>query len=98
DFHVTGVQTCALPIYKIANDILADFSDAKHEYLRPTVSTRELLYHFCSCVGKRCGTSAEGRFLHHALVSEEDGVHQPVEKRSGRSEERRVGKEGRNGW
>src|SRR5690606_2141686 len=70
-------------VYKIANDILADFSDAKHEYLRPTVSTRELLYHFCSCVGKRCGTIAEGRFLHHALVGEEDGVHQPVEKRSG---------------
>src|SRR5690606_39857423 len=75
-FHVTGVQTCALPIFQLDGRATGDRGRAAGGRHRPGHT--------------RAGQRAAG--LRHA----------PVRARAGgrgvRSEERRVGKEGRTRW
>src|SRR5690606_39332348 len=80
DFHVTGVQTCALPIWEVAGklraglgrlipgrakEVLAEASEWQRRLTSPDLPFEEL---------ERAGVL------------------------NGRSEERRVGKEGRSAW
>src|SRR5690606_40306779 len=90
DFHVTGVQTCALPIFR-----LWTLPDGK--IWRPTNTVRTNgagTYQFPSL--------AAGRYLIDARLP--NGVDGTVADRwvdtqgPTRSEERRVGKECRSGW
>src|SRR5262249_59696952 len=75
DWSVTGVQTCALPIY-----------------LDPT-------YGVGSFLGKHLDAQGHGR-AGRVLVPEREGQDRIGVNRDGgrRSEERRVGKEGRSRW
>src|SRR5690606_40487515 len=75
DFHVTGVQTCALPISVLVGD-------ARHR------------------VHQRCHYQLGGRALQRGWRGVLAGVDQLAGPRPAvpRSEERRVGKEGRARW
>src|SRR5690606_40495662 len=82
DFHVTGVQTCALPIF-------AEMLGEPGHHPVPVVVE--------VCFGARpARTVSAGRVVDpHDLLTEaaEGVVHLPL-----RSEERRVGKEGSSRW
>src|SRR5690606_39881735 len=94
-FHVTGVQTCALPISDIS---LAELRSAHDAVLIATgvYKSRELM---------GPGASAKGvhKAIDYLITSNRVGLGQKVDDfTSGRldakrSEERRVGKEGRGG-
>src|SRR5439155_16937267 len=86
DGHVTGVQTCALPIFAAGGGIVATIADAR--------------------IGSRNGAPAM-RFANAAQnggggarPASETAIPRDVPGSScqARSEERRVGKEGRTGW
>src|SRR5205807_7273883 len=89
DYKVTGVQTCALPIYFREVDLPVRGDSDR--------------------VGSDPGTCGSqrvaGRVLCHDGTDLDDGnasraaqERQRVAHRTRRSEERRVGKEGRSGW
>src|SRR5690606_40680347 len=85
DFHVTGVQTCALPIY-------VRLLDGTGEFTAEVVSSEAGQFRFFAAPGtwtvralSRAGTGQA------ELKAEGPGIHR-------RSEERRVGKEGRSRW
>src|SRR5436309_13655096 len=80
DFHVTGVQTCALPIY---------FSD-DGRFPEVPIEPSRLVYEVpISSIG------IGGEFLHGREVLLERRRLVWLQERRLRSEERRVGKEGR---
>src|SRR5690606_40824121 len=97
DFHVTGVQTCALPIfvvvaaaYRTPDDQRPGIGMAYEPYPGRTPYTRgsEL---------QNAETSAWGRAIVAALAADtRRGIASAEEVR--RSEERRVGKGGRGQW
>src|SRR5690606_39863095 len=88
DFHVTGVQTCALPIFGLA-ECLGDpdsavrdgiaFEGLQH-YMRQNLLTRETL------------TALSANLQAKLTAPDPLGFQRP------RSEERRVGKECRSRW
>src|SRR5690606_39343816 len=77
DFHVTGVQTCALPISERT----------------PALTELDL---FVDAVGHagNAGAAEDGAAAERAGTE----LHASLEPRHRRSEERRVGKEGRSRW
>src|SRR5690606_39715129 len=91
DFHVTGVQTCALPIYWL--DGL--FSGSRKLEIRPCRITRQIICprqtntHFGIAFTDTVVLTypGNGRFAQHPRLAN-----------VGRSEERRVGKESRPRW
>src|SRR5690606_40757235 len=86
DFHVTGVQTCALPIFlKIANLWTQDLLNLKQKI--ETISGET----FNSCLLNLYHDGSEGMAWHS------DG-EKDLKKNGARSEERRVGKECRYEW
>src|SRR5690606_39878645 len=88
DFHVTGVQTCALPIFLTGYDFVLA-SARLHRLPDPTAAARRAvdLVDMTAAQHRRIGTYSKGMRqrirLAAALV---------------RSEERRVGKESRARW
>src|SRR5690606_40444539 len=94
DFHVTGVQTCALPISRAgarvgtpAYSAPETVRDAEHSAKSDQFSMAACLYEGLS--GKRAFPGAEAVKVATAI---EKNTPLP------RSEERRVGKEGRARW
>src|SRR5690606_40559610 len=92
DFHVTGVQTCALPIFINENDIVIAISQSGET--ADTMAAIQLakekgatLLGICNVVGSSIPRLTDGGAYTHA--GPEIGV---------RSEERRVGKESRPSW
>ena len=61
-----------------------DFTQAHHQHPGVGHVGRQLFYQLQRGVGCRSGPVAERGFLLHALVGEEYGVQQPVQKRPGR--------------
>src|SRR3712207_9525278 len=83
DIGVTGVQTCALPIFEAAAfDTLAQGEVLVAPYTSPAWTA---LFQRAAAVVADSGGPAS----HAAIVAREYGI---------RSEERRVGKEGRSRW
>src|SRR5439155_13876041 len=86
DGHVTGVQTCALPIFALAVVL------ARADGLGGELAGRDRLDH-----RERDGVIGRGAF--HVHRTRRVAVHRGiVPGREVRSEERRVGKEWRYGW
>src|SRR5690606_40940279 len=84
DFHVTGVQTCALPIWKVTNGKLIE---KKSEKLKKYINKHLPHYDF-TIDFSWAGTFGETK----------DGNPYIGEHKDFRSEERRVGKECRSRW
>src|SRR5690606_39889519 len=84
DFHVTGVQTCALPIYQ--NPFFCTYRKSKT--LFPHLPNHKL-----PTVSQYLGFHLESH--HNALADAEACAHIALQVRS---EERRVGKECRSRW
>src|SRR5207302_3275319 len=84
DFHVTGVQTCALPILAVADGGHA----VAHRRTRAGLGQR---------VGDRHEAAGDGRGARATVGLDDVAVH-PHRTLAHRSEERRVGKEWRAGW
>src|SRR5690606_40974289 len=94
-FHVTGVQTCALPISR------------NHGYLVPRAERRKVKA-LTWMSSKWAGRAPEGHFLVRGFVGRSgeqeilqrtddelvDVLREELREISGRSEERRVGREG----
>src|SRR5690606_40162369 len=84
DFHVTGVQTCALPISFPCTS------------WRRASSSRDIATpegrHWC--LGRRASTNSEIP----GSCSRDRHARRPPPRAPPRSEERRVGKEGRSRW
>src|SRR5207302_5165309 len=90
DFHVTGVQTCALPISTATNSKDPVFEDAS---IQPGVHI--------NAMGSNVATRRElpADLVRRASVIAVDSLEQArIEAGDLRSEERRVGKEGRTRW
>src|SRR5690606_39435183 len=87
DVHVTGVQTCALPIYALERDVVL----AEPGVLGPG-QARRLLRLECIEIGFGLGVQLFAR--HGTTCSTIFPMCSPA---SMRSEERRVGNEGRRG-
>src|SRR5690606_39568464 len=94
DFHVTGVQTCALPIYPV--DRLTH--EVRHPTPQPTDPVNRVLDPALQ------GVKSAGEAVEH--VGLDPVPHRPERRLQGvprslsavRSEERRVGKEGSTAW
>src|SRR5690606_41198185 len=84
DFHVTGVQTCALPIYAAQAEILPRFRRLDAGAVRQKSEAIDLV------------TEADEQ-AEHLIRAEVTGLAPDV-LFIGRSEERRVGKECRSRW
>src|SRR5690606_40649896 len=83
DFHVTGVQTCALPIFVMT--------------AQPTLTSEN--WPIATCMHGFAPVSADGTRMHDAEPEVWDDVFRQVQRLGFtaieiRSEERRVGKEG----
>src|SRR5204862_5854244 len=91
DLYVTGVQTCALPIYPDARQIeAAHKAGAQQVELCTAVYSETTLGARAVHSEGRVRAAAElGRLREAAALAAQYGL---------RSEERRVGKEGRSGW
>src|SRR5690606_19068753 len=92
DFHVTGVQTCALPI----------FSPLETVDTVKTTQGRSLAMHTCNQIIGRGPLLKIYSKMNRTLLRGHAGhgfmrqtIHKPLQARS---EERRVGKECRCGW
>src|SRR5690606_39812601 len=87
DFHVTGVQTCALPIWKTAKDKL------------PTPGGRSILS-VRAYLPRRETTMATGPSTAPETFDRSEAMSAILAQNwwAIRSEERRVGKEGRARW
>src|SRR5688572_31510653 len=83
DLTVTGVQTCALPIFTISRNNLIGPPCARHR-LRSSRRAR--------------AASPRGRARGHGARRRVETVPSAADVRSRRSEERRVGKECRSRW
>src|SRR5690606_39785523 len=81
DFHVTGVQTCALPIYRLR--VYEDFAAVARDLVARGITTPSLL-------GVQGGSN--GGLLTGVMLTRYPELVGAV-----RSEERRVGKGGRTG-
>src|SRR5205807_5678050 len=92
DYKVTGVQTCALPIFTLRKE---------HHATRPTIEP----LHQIRGRGVSCDLGVEVRLVRmmHPLLDDDAGRlvdedERVVLEEDVRSEERRVGKEWRNMW
>src|SRR5690606_39867478 len=87
-FHVTGVQTCALPIYALSAGKKAGTGHGPGWYRRKAAETA---YHRWAA-GRPVAPAGDG-----VKASRPDPGYS-FHVRASRSEERRVGKEGRARW
>src|SRR5690606_40118483 len=83
DFHVTGVQTCALPIYSLLAVVVT--ATARRESVSSVLSMQ-----------KNNSVISDGISVESIKRSPDSNVGEVLKRVSGRSEERRVGKEGRS--
>src|SRR5690606_40969326 len=90
DFHVTGVQTCALPILRARRACNASRCQLAHPPRREWPFSAALRP---ASFPSRCSST----FV-NAWREDTDGTPDPDRAGIRRSEERRVGKEGRAGW
>src|SRR5690606_39837861 len=90
DFHVTGVQTCALPICEVA--AIAAASDD------PAAKVRQIVRAHIRSVIENTSIAAAVIFESRALLDVPDARDRVAARRDEleRSEERRVGKDGRS--
>src|SRR5690606_40241904 len=86
DFHVTGVQTCALPIF---NDIYVAEEARRQLVADNLIRTAKKMAKETNAVRMRVSTSSNNEVARKTYES--IGFKE-------RSEERRVGKECRSGW
>src|SRR5690606_40931708 len=84
-FHVTGVQTCALPIFTSRSPCFT----FTHSEWRGDFSRRSLAHSWAEARGVRAQSSAAVRAMSRFIGGKEF---------DDRSEERRVGKEWRSRW
>src|SRR5439155_18409738 len=90
DGHVTGVQTCALPIYVIWSgsraraNVIASFTVQPGPQSRASPISSPRTFFMASTQAMTC-------FMPRSVMSPRSGC-------AARSEERRVGKEGRSRW
>src|SRR5207302_6292410 len=92
DFHVTGVQTCALPIYHPCGSI----SRLRFSTLRRAQAQR--LAEHQVLPAKVAAIERAGRRAEPALLGLQREVMRRLAGQDERSEERRVGKECRKRW
>src|SRR5690606_40352831 len=92
DFHVTGVQTCALPIFKRLSRIeqkTSPFEPAPREkqvhWVKPQLAAEVSFSQW----------TQSGRIRHAVFVGLREDKRTRLMKKEQRSEERRVGKEGK---
>src|SRR5690606_40705759 len=86
DFHVTGVQTCALPIFQIKDDLF-DYGDIDvGKPLGIDIKERKMTLPLIHALS-RSNWSTKRKII--GIIKNES---------HNRSEERRVGKECRSGW
>src|SRR5690606_40978241 len=86
DFHVTGVQTCALPIWLLKPENVGyNISYVDHVYMPVAIGPKNNPY-----IGYSGSTQPLANFRNELAAFVADG--------SVRSEERRVGKEGTSRW
>src|SRR5690606_40080965 len=93
DFHVTGVQTCALPIYTFG------VIDARTRG-GPAQATTTLVYRVYAdgrLGGDLGGAAAQSVILMMIVIALTSIQFRYIERKVNRSEERRVGKGGRSG-
>src|SRR5690606_41040598 len=94
DFHVTGVQTCALPISKYFNKLIQVNTEEGWAIVQPGIVRDDLNHHL-----KQYGyffapeTSTANRAMIGGMIGNNSCGSNSV-----RSEERRVGKECRSRW
>src|SRR5690606_40955525 len=90
DFHVTGVQTCALPIFRQALGMLESEGLISRFRAKGTFVNKRPQDLFWLAVE----TDWNG------LLAKREGVRIEIlsDRKGERSEERRVGKESRSGW
>src|SRR5690606_40143223 len=89
DFHVTGVQTCALPIWlEITEEVLSNYTPGQWRAFAVKDDERQ------------GAIEAVVKQFDDSVKQLEKRFDNKVEKlqRGDRSEERRVGKEGRSRW
>src|SRR5207249_5329632 len=86
DRNVTGVQTCALPISMTLSSQLEAVARTRSRGNSEMRSAQ---------VVARVRVPGGGRIANAARVVRVSGAHSPAARRAFRSEERRVGKEGR---
>src|SRR5690606_39894701 len=89
DFHVTGVQTCALPIY------IPDLASLIGQENTQVVRIFEFIFDDSSPLAILSASSNKGLTVRTELVARAGGMEI---KLGHRSEERRVGKERRTRW
>src|SRR5690606_40139754 len=93
DFHVTGVQTCALPIFWVTSEQSAALARDAAKRAKIADELADVVIYaleFANITGLDVAASIEAKMAANAKKY-------PVEKAKGRSEERRVGKECRGG-
>src|SRR5207302_8344289 len=87
DFHVTGVQTCALPIFPDLR------SDRRHPRIRPTIGRGR-----AKPPRRAAARGSSARALRETARDSPPRPGSSPARTASRSEERRVGKEGRSRW
>src|SRR5690606_40436764 len=93
DFHVTGVQTCALPI--LLGRIVADFLRRGIDNIRKETDYKAaVLYHALESTPGLEAFVADKKFRSKTVIVANSGAN--TSDLAARSEERRVGKEGRS--
>src|SRR5690606_39404362 len=97
DFHVTGVQTCALPIYNCFNAraMHAVISSETGKTWVPTLSHQEPASFGSLEITQRSATEQIGQKIDYSAAS---GTETAMVTLDSRSEERRVGKEYESQW
>src|SRR5690606_40264007 len=94
DFHVTGVQTCALPISRTLFEENLDFNG--QIAVAMAFGTSEMIFERCILVGNEAGAASNATLLANAPNINMRFVYNTVLGNAvDRSEERRVGKGGR---
>src|SRR5690606_39941525 len=97
DFHVTGVQTCALPIF---TGVLSP-TEALSGLGNPGLATVGVLYVVVAAMTDTGAVQAIGTRLlgrPRSVAAAQLRLMMPITALSARSEERRVGKKARPAW
>src|SRR5699024_12079064 len=96
DRSVTGVQTCALPIYGLSV-LDKSYTHYSKEYKEHAIKRVLLGNESINAVALDLGLPGNG-MLSNWIRSYKENGYNVVIKKKGRSEERRVGKESKNRW
>src|SRR5690606_39700259 len=98
DFHVTGVQTCALPIYDLYHPDDVENFQRRAPSVRYERGLYTHTYRFRCKDGHYTWLESTSRTLRDPDTGDIREILVVSRDASGRPEERRVGKECRGGW